>query len=871
MRWHLATGGVLAALTCGLILPAQTGKQPEQKREQQPDQSPEQEPEQEPQNPFRWNYQHGQASGDRWEELLTKGVSYYQGDLEMHADSAVVFFDRDEYSRSIQWGRSKKLPRRGTSPPDTRRRLTDKVMHERLTSLLRSMGQTPGPPTPEGRQALRLFRSLYMEGNVTIRHKGVEVVRCSRLYLSTVDDRVIFEGVTMRLTTLAKDGSDRVMIVRAPKLIRQGKRTSGRNVSLTSCTAGKPHFEVFTTEFEVIERPDDFEVRTKDNALAFSGVKTLPLPNVSFFSSDQNQLPIQGFSMGYDQTEKLVARLDLGGSMNNVGGAVHNFLTGRDASEFRGDWHVGLGYNYERGAPTEAGLTYKADGLYRGETLGFYLHDNGENIRQITRDLDGALIDNTDRAMIHTENRFHLGSNTYLDLSLFDASDAAVWSEFFRRRYMRDETPETSAWLLHDDDNMLVTVEGRWNVADFSYGDDRALATSFNEKLPVATLDWFSEKLMDLPGDGELLLTTSTNVGQQRSNFDNTVAVTTNDRTFRVDQEVELAAPYYFGDFALRPFATAGFTHYDRTVPGGSRERFRFAAGSVLSTRVARTFHTHDAKDREVRIQHVINPTISVSHQFKVDRDPGYFYQHDQIDALTEKAVIRFGLVNRLKHIRKYDEDELKAAKQQKDSKQRKGVTQQQDDKVQTHTQMRQVLWADVGQNVLPISGRDNMGHHIGFLDYEVVLRPLQEWVPIPNLVVIVQGEHDWIETESRTFNAAVTFGRVLGVNWAAEYFKDSTTKGAIGYGANTDLFGRWQLAGQGQYDLERNENLNYVFTLQRQDHDWTITAGFEFDSVTDDVSFNITFEPSFGGLFKPKRRSEYGGRVLQPGARTYY
>ena len=123
----------------------------------------------------------------------------------------------------------------------------------------------------------------------------------------------------------------------------------------------------------------------------------------------------------------------------------------------------------------------------------------------------------------------------------------------------------------------------------------------------------------------------------------------------------------------------------------------------------------------------------------------------------------------------------------------------------------------------------------------------------------------------SATFNAALSFGKVLGVNWAVEYFTDNTTSGTIGYGANTDLFERWLLAGRGQYDFEREENLNYVFTLQRRDHDWTIAAELEFDSVTDDVSFHVTFQPSFGGLFKPKRGAVYGGRVLRPGARTYY
>ncbi len=876
MRRRWARGGVLVAapmaLVCATLLPAQETRETPKAKEQAQQEQEEQETE-EIQNPFRWNYGKGQPNGDRWEWLLTKGVIYQQGDLEIHADSAVVFFDRDEHSKSTQWGKTQKLPRRGTAPPRNRRKLSEQVMRERLASLLRSMGSTPPPPDPQSRQALSLFRSLYMEGNVIVRHTGVEVVRAGRLYLSSVDDRVVFEDFVMRLVTAGNDGSDRVVIVRGPRIVRQGKRTTGRNVSITTCTAGKPHFEVFTTELEIIQREEDFHIRSKDNTIAFSGVRTLPLPNVSFYSSDQNQIPIQGFTMSYNETERFIAQLDLGGSMNDVGGAVHNLLTGRDANEFRGDWHLGIGYNYKRGMPLDGGLEYRADGLYKGETIGYWLHDNGENIREIQFDLDGSPIDNLHRSMVHTENRFYLGSsngsNTYLDLSLFDASDAAVWSEFFPRRYMKSEIPETSAYLRHDQGNVLVTVEGRWNIARFSYGDDRALATAFTEKLPVATLDWYSHKLTDLPGDGELLLTTATNVGQQRSNFDNTVGTVVNDRTFRVDQEVELAAPYYFGVFAFRPAMIVGFTHYEDTVSGDSRDRFRFTAGGVLSTSAARTYHLRDAKGREIKVQHVMTPTVEASHQFKVDGDPGEFFQHDVIDALDENATIRIGLINRLKHTRRLTPNEVKVAKAARAKDKRRAGTRATE--IPTHTQVQQVLWVDMGQTIFPISGRDGMGHYLGLLDYELILRPLGGWIPVPNLSVYVQGEHDWNQGETRTFSSAVRFGKVLGVNWAVEYFTDSTTSGTIGYGVDTDLFGRWLLAGRGQYDFEREENLNYTFTLPRQDHDWLISAEFEYDSVTEDVSFHINFEPTFGGLFQRRRGPEYGGRILQPGGRTYY
>ena len=77
-------------------------------------------------------------------------------------------------------------------------------------------------------------------------------------------------------------GIIRVFTVRGAKLVRQGSRTTGRDVSLTACTAGEPHFEVKLGAAEVIERENDFEIHTYDGKLAFYGSSLVPLPNTTF-------------------------------------------------------------------------------------------------------------------------------------------------------------------------------------------------------------------------------------------------------------------------------------------------------------------------------------------------------------------------------------------------------------------------------------------------------------------------------------------------------------------------------------------------------------------------------------------------------------
>ena len=70
---------------------------------------------------------------------------------------------------------------------------------------------------------------------------------------------------------------------------------------------------------------------------------------------------------------------------------------------------------------------------------------------------------------------------------------------------------------------------------------------------------------------------------------------------------------------------------------------------------------------------------------------------------------------------------------------------------------------------------------------------------------------------------------------------------------------GRWILAGRSQYDLESSEALNYRVFLTRNDLNWSIRAGVQFDNSSQDTSFIIEFEPRFGGLFSP-RSDRFGG-----------
>ena len=75
---------------------------------------------------------------------------------------------------------------------------------------------------------------------------GTEVIRAERLWLSPLDDRMVIEGAELRYITIDREGRERVFTVRGDRVTRQGPRFWGRDLSITSCTAGEPHFEVIS-------------------------------------------------------------------------------------------------------------------------------------------------------------------------------------------------------------------------------------------------------------------------------------------------------------------------------------------------------------------------------------------------------------------------------------------------------------------------------------------------------------------------------------------------------------------------------------------------------------------------------------------------
>ena len=749
--------------------------------------------------------------------------------LELRGENALLLLDLDETERAASRRSGSGLPRRGIELPEPRRRLSPAQIRERLDHTLRAIGRTDGLPASSRTDlALDVLRYVYCEGGIVVVRDGREVLRCDRLWLSPLEDRVVVENAELRYVTPGRS-SNETLVVRGPRLVREGSRWTGRDVTMTTCNAGRPHAAAAAGEIEIIEREGEFEIRSRGQTLQIGGTDVLPLPDAHIFTKSQSEFPIRRASAGYSGREGAEAEIVLGLPWNNTGGRLHHWLTDRPAVEFRGEWELGLGWIERRGFPVDAALSYRAADLYEGRTEGFWIDDQGTDLREIRTWRDGSAIGTGQRALLRTQNRVRLGDSTHLDLVAFDATDPGVLSEYFAGDYRTQEVPESGLYLHHAAGNSLLTVGTRHNLADFSYRDDRALADRFVEESPVVTYQWLAQPIAHLPWGTPLIADLETGVGERRSDYDDRAGVRVGDSTLRADQLAELSAPFHLGPLNVRPYTNARGTWYDDTVAGGDDGRIAFEGGVQIGTRLQRTW-SWIRDDGEQNVRHVIAPRLTWRNRFYVDDDPSTFFQFDPLDQLAEQQLLRFEVRNLLQTM----------------------------GDVQGRPEPRDFVMFDLAQDVWPQADRDNQGERLGLLHYDLLLRPRVQWLPLETFSFAVYGDHDW-KTGLRTLDTELQMGRIAGITWAADYRTDALVAGAVGVSAATELFDRWDLYARSQRDIENDAWLNYSFGLRRNDHDWSILAGVVYNPFSDETTFRIEFLPRFGGM-NGGRRERFGG-----------
>ncbi|MEZ5988580.1 MAG: hypothetical protein R3F30_05565 [Planctomycetota bacterium] len=760
------------------------------------------------------------------------------GDLRVGAERAVLVMDRDEFAHFwAEVQRPRREPVRDLLPPFAQERDLARERLERLREAGRGFGpelETVGRLLPEHRQRLALLlRGLRAEGQVFFEQAGVRNLRCDRLWLSLVSDRAVLEGVEARFPvgTALNPGPDSFVLT-APRMVKQGRRLVAYGGTLSTCDAGEPHYRLTCERLVVTMQDDATAFEGKGNRLEVQGLPAVPLPNFTYYSDQQNLLPVRGFRAGVSDNLGWFALVEFGGRWNGIGQALVDLF--HDGPErFRGEWRLETGYSEKRGAPFDGGLTYALPGSFFGMTEGFYLDDRGQDVRAPTRDLSGAAIVKGERSFQRSDNRIELWPGARLDLQAFKSSDQGAYLEFRPNALKGREQSETSADLRFRDGQAIVAVTGRTNLDDWQYDTTVRQTDTFREELPYARAGLYSMPLFE-PVDGvPFVIDGEVGQGVLQNRFDASLGPQPEERSYRSDVRVEASMPFRLGPWAVRPAFEARDLYYTEDRSGGSGDRLLLTWGLSLSTRFFRDFEDADPASGALGLRHEILPEVRVYDTFRSTGSPTDYWQFDDVDALEESARVDVVLLNRLRHM-------LRGGG--------------------TLPALQEFVWLDLVQQFYPDKTRDNGGELLGLFEWELLIRSDADLLGIPGLRILFEGEHDWALSRDRTRNVGLGFSPWGGADIAGEWRSglDGDGTGSLAFG--TSLWRRWRVSYGVLWSFERDELQSQNVTLMRNDHDWTFLVSVQQDELAGDTSFRFQFVPRMLGLDRSQRESYIGG-----------
>ena len=201
--------------------------------------------------------------------------------------------------------------------PNPRRQTTTTAIEARLRAFLATAAPSAIPSVSaanneswEGRRELRFFKHLYLEGGVTVTRGNRIAIEAERLWISPIDDRLIVENGLVRYVSAAGQGRTVTYTVRGPRLVKQGTRLIGREVSVTSCPAGEPQFEIFTAKSRSSTAPPHKANPSSRSSAAATpwpwvGTSLLPFAQRSVLHQGPKRSAVEGWFCGLFQPRGL--------------------------------------------------------------------------------------------------------------------------------------------------------------------------------------------------------------------------------------------------------------------------------------------------------------------------------------------------------------------------------------------------------------------------------------------------------------------------------------------------------------------------------------------------------------------------------------
>lgn len=536
--------------------------------------------------------------------LVSQGSPSESGDyLELRADAAVIYLNRDQVSDSLpgllSGAEEADKPARGAKPEDR----APEGGAPRLTD------RKPSSSQQDAKRAAQWASAVYLEGDVVLT-RGYRMIRASRLYYDLQEDKAIILDV---VTSITEPTRGLPVYVRAQEA-RQLSATEyeATEAQITTSEFHTPHVAIGADRVFLEDKTPRNEVgdiigveagsyKAYSTTLNLEGLPIAYWP-VSSGDFSREATAFQNAKFGYnnDFGASVETRWDLFNLLGLQQPVGYNATLKTD-------------YFTERGPATGVDVDYEREDYY-GLLRSYYVHDSGKD------DFGGqrgqVSPDHDSRGRFTWRHRQFLPKDWELALETSYISDDQYLESWERREFENAKEQETLAYLVKRQDNWQFSSLLNWRINEFQ---------TETEHLPDNVLSLIGEPL----GEYATLYSES-RTGVVRYRPDNRRYFNGQNRrdntgetgsVLRADTRDELQFPLpELGPVKLTPYVTGRASAYDDGPSGRGDDNTSGGFGRVFGAYGLRgnmlMSKVDDSVESEIldvhRLRHIVKPDFGV-------------------------------------------------------------------------------------------------------------------------------------------------------------------------------------------------------------------------------------------------------------------
>ncbi|HUV38756.1 MAG TPA: LPS assembly protein LptD [Planctomycetota bacterium] len=644
---------------------------------------------------------------------------------------------------------------------------------------------------------------IYAEGHVVI-YEGQKTVVCDQLYYDYKNQRALLSGgPDGRAMFRTWHRTWKIPLYYRAKEFRQlsADRYAATDAIVTTCEFVPPEWGIYakrmdltTTRETVTDAEGQTSTRVNERAEVWSSrIKAHGLP-VFYWPH---------WTMDLNRERTALKKFEIGNSSRfgftvRTGWDLYNFGIYENAWS---DLTLLLDYFSDRGVGVGFQFDYERD-TYWGELFAYGISDSGI-------DRTGFVPEEDPRARVKWRHRQQLNPDWRFDAELSWINDAGFLDEYFEEESREEKEQETVGYLRYLKDNRYFALEGRWRLNDFQ---------TQLERMPEARFVWLGQPLLG----GLATYITDSRLGNLRQRFSDDLQdaglAPADYRSWRFHTAHEVQIPFAIGPVKLAPFVDAAYTYYENTVEDG-HDRVLFGTGVRASATFWKIYNFHNRLWDINRFRHIVTPTVDVLTTWVRTKNPGDILQFDDIDALDDTQLVRFGLRQRLqtRRLARSIEPALVGG---------------------WYTVNWMVL--DLEIDWYPSPDRHNAGQDLGPMRVEYLWQLTDRVALLSHADVRVDTGFDF---ETFDIGFAVNRSPKLFFYLGQRYIDESGSNIFIGQ-VDYKLNERWSLGGLVQYDFGLDSSNLYRASLRRRMHRWVLEMMYEHDASDNENTFMMYISP---------------------------